>query len=306
MWPYVIESPLKIGTYGVMMACGFMTALWLLTRDLRRRNIDPKVAETTVFLGIIGGVIGAKLAYMFTEAETATFKDFFSGSGLTWHGGLILAAALIIGWYAWKKLPVLVMVDATAPMLASGYAFGRIGCQESGDGDYGLSCGNLVDRANCWLLGQYNPIEFCRMEGIPSFCMSYPRGIVPTDELVHPTPVYEALDNFALFGVLWAVRKRIRHPGVLFGMYLIGSGILRFAIEFIRQDEGRPYRFWGLRDAHLVALGQIVLGIGFWAYALIRGVPKGQEYGVLAEPVPALAAAAAASDAPGARKKRKR
>lgn len=314
MWPYVIEQPLKIGTYGVMMACGFLTAMWLLTRDLRRRNIDPKVAETTIFLGIIGGVLGAKLAYMFTEADTVSVKDFFSGSGLTWHGGLILAAALIIGWYFWKKLPVLVMVDAVAPTLASGYAFGRIGCQLSGDGDYGVACGSLIDQARCWVHGgnisdalarvcfdhpsAYEvaaradcPMEFCLTDGFPGFCMSYARGIVPTGEIVHPTPVYEALDNFALFGVLWALRKRIKHPGVLFAIYLIGSGLLRFGIEFIRQDEGRPFRFLGLRDAHIVALGQVVLGVALWVWSMMRGVPEGQAYGVLAATAPAPAPA---------------
>ena len=305
MWPYVIENPIKIGTYGVMMAIGFLTANWLLVRDLRRRNIDPKVAETTIFLGIVGGVVGAKLAYMLTEADSASFKDFFSGSGLTWHGGLILAAALIIGWYIKKKLPVLVMVDAVAPTLASGYAFGRIGCQLSGDGDYGIACGRWLDQMNCWVHNgnisdalarvcfdnpaSYDvaaradcPMEFCLTNGFPGFCMSYARGIVPTGELVHPTPVYESINNFILFGVLWAIRRRIKHPGVLFGIYLIGSWVLRFLIEFIRQEESRPYRFLGLRDAQLVALGQVVLGIGIIIYSFARGVPEGQAYGVLA------------------------
>ncbi len=264
MWPYVIETPIRIGTYGVMMAIGFLTAMWLLTKELERRHIDIKVAETTIFLGIIFGVLGAKLAYMFTEADSVSLKDFFSGSGLTWHGGLILAAAAIIGWYLWKRLPLLVMVDAVAPELATGYAFGRCGCQLAGDGDYGVPClPTDLDSA---------------------FCMSYPHGIVPTIDLVHPTPVYEAINNFLLFGLLWALRKRIKHPGVLFAIYLVGSGLLRFGIEYMRQDEGRPYRMMGLRDAHLVALAQVALGLAVAAYGMLRRVPEGQAYGIL--PIP--------------------
>ncbi len=286
MWPYVIEHPIRIGTYGVMMAIGFLTALKILSHDHRRRGIDPKFAENTIFLGIVGGVVGAKLAYMFTEAQTVSWKDFFSGAGLTWHGGLILAAALIIGYYRVRRLPVLVMVDAVAPTLATGYAFGRIGCQLAGDGDYGLPCGDLVDRASCWIVEMYDKgFEFCWAKTRPLFCMSYPDGIVPTEELVHPTPVYEALSNFLLFGVLWGIRKRIRHPGVLFGLYLVGAGVLRFLIEIIRQPEGRPDRFLDLRDAQIVALASIVGGLGLAVFARLRRVPEGQEYGVLREPV---------------------
>jgi len=301
MWPYLIEHPIRIGTYGVMMAIGFLTALKLLTIEHRRRNVDPKFAENTIFLGIVGGVVGAKLAYMFTEAQTVSWRDFFSGAGLTWHGGLILAAALIIGYYIWKKTPVLVMVDAVAPMLASGYAFGRIGCQLAGDGDYGLPCGEFVDRASCEFVGIYERgFEICFAQVKPLFCMSYPDGIVPTGELVHPTPVYESLSNFLLFGVLWSLRKRIRHPGVLFALYLIGAGALRFGIEFIRQPEGRPDRFLGMRDAQLVAIASIVAGLILAVVAMLRRVPDGQEYGVLARPV----LASAEPEAP-ARKPRK-
>jgi len=271
MIPYVTEWPVKIGSYGVMIAVGFLTGLWLLSRDFRRRNIDPKHAETTVFVAIIFGVLGAKLAYMFTETDNPTWGDFFSGSGLTWHGGLILAALAVIAYYIAKRLPLLVMLDAVSPGLATGYGFGRVGCQLSGDGDYGIPC-SVTD------------IDY-------SLCMSYDRGIVPTSDIVHPTPVYETFMNFVLFAILWKLRKRIRHPGILFGVYLIGSGFARFGIEFIRQEEGRPYRFWGLRDAHLVALGQVVVGLGFCAVALLRKLPKDQEYGILPAPVAATNAA---------------
>jgi phosphatidylglycerol:prolipoprotein diacylglycerol transferase len=90
MWPYVVEwGWFKIGTYGVMMAVGFLTASWLLARDLKRRNMSPAIADTIVLLGIVGGVLGAKLAYMWTEARSFEWGDLLSGNGLTWHGGLI-------------------------------------------------------------------------------------------------------------------------------------------------------------------------------------------------------------------------
>jgi phosphatidylglycerol:prolipoprotein diacylglycerol transferase len=268
MWPYVVEwGWFKIGTYGVMMAVGFLTASWLLARDLKRRNMSPAIADTIVLLGIVGGVLGAKLAYMWTEARSFEWGDLLSGNGLTWHGGLILAAAMIIGFFFWKGLPLRVMLDVVAPELATGYAFGRLGCQISGDGCYGVPCGpDAVDKF---------------------LCMAYPNGIVPEHAVVHATPMYEAAANFALFGILWKLRGRIRNPGVLFGIYLVASGASRFAIEYIRRADGRPDRFWGLRDAHLIALGQIVLGLvllAWWGFKKPASLP---DYGVMPASAPA-------------------
>lgn len=278
MLPYVFLgewiSPklawLKIGSYGVNMALGFLTGLWLLGRELRRRNIPAVYAETVIFLAIIGGVIGAKLAYVLTEAEHFSWTELISGSGLTWHGGLILAAGMVIGWFIYKKLPIPVMLDAVAPMLASGYAFGRVGCQISGDGCYGLPC---------------SPDAFDKI-----FCMAYPNGIVPTNIEVHPTPLYEAFVNFVLFGVLLKIRGKFKNPGILFSIYLIVSGFSRFFVEFIRRADGRPDRFLGLRDAHLIALGQVVLGLLLvWIFTKFRS-SKIPDYGIMPatpEPVPA-------------------
>lgn len=274
MWPWVIEQPFRVGSYGLMMALGFLTAWWLLARDLRRRGLDVSIAESTIFLGVTTGLIGAKLAYLLTEAPSFRWSDLFSGSGLTWHGGLILAALAIIGYYLLKQLPLGVMVDAVAPTLASGYAFGRLGCQLAGDGDYGIACDP----------GWWHD----------TICMAYPGGIVPSPcEVagrlyetcpinapepiwlqVHPTPVYEALAGFALFGLLWALRTRIRPPGLLFALYLVLAGLSRFAVEFIRLSEDRPYRLLGLRDAQLVALGMVALGIVVSVVAMLRHRPR--------------------------------
>lgn len=263
MWPYVIREPIEIGTYGVMMAIGFLTASWLLNRDLRRRHIDPGAGDMTIMIAIVLGVIGAKLAYLLTEAEKFSIRDFISGSGLTWHGGLILAAAGIIAYWAWKKYPMPVMLDAVAPLLASGYAFGRLGCLISGDGCYGMPCDPNA------------PLSF--------LCMAFPNGIVPTAPgvIVWPTPLFEALSNFALFGVLWAIRKKFRRTGILFAIYMAWSGFSRFFIEFIRRSDDRPDRFLELRDAHLIALAQVVIAVIVLAWALNRFHPKDQEYGVL-------------------------
>lgn len=271
MWPYVMETPFKIGTYGVMMAVGFLTSSWWMNKELRRRNIDPGVGDMTIMLGIVLGVIGSKLAYMLTEAETFSFSDLISGAGLTWHGGLIMAGTGIVVYWVMKKLSVLIMLDNTAPMLASGYAFGRVGCFISGDGCYGIPC---------------TPTDIDRL-----FCMPFPNGIVPTTIPVHPTPLYEALAGFVIAAILWKIRKLFKHPGILFAIYLVGTGFSRFFIEFIRRADGRPDRFLDLRDAHWIALAQVALGVAMVIWAMLRTIPKGHEWGVMPVPVEKPAAA---------------
>jgi phosphatidylglycerol:prolipoprotein diacylglycerol transferase len=66
--------------------------------------------------------------------------------------------------------------------------------------------------------------------------MSYPDGVVPTVERVHPTPLYEMVLYGALFVFLWRYRHRPHPPGSLFGYYLILSGVARFAVEFVRRN----------------------------------------------------------------------
>ena len=113
-----------------------------------------------------------------------------------------------------------------------GLAIGRIGCQLSGDGDYGVPT-NLP------------------------WGMSYPDGVVPTTERVHPAPVYEMLACFAIFAYLW--RRRLRNPptGDLFGRYLILSAIVRFLIEFVRRN---PDWLVGLTTAQWMSIGCVIVG----------------------------------------------
>ena len=141
-----------------------------------------------------------------------------------------------------------------------------LGCLISGDGCYGLPC---------------TPLSF------DSFmCMAFPNGIVPTAPgvLVHPTPLHEAISNFVLAGVLVALRRKFREPGVLFAIYLAWAGFSRFFIEFIRRADDRPDRLLGLRDAHWIALLQVALGVAVVLWVMLRKVPKDQEYGVLPAP----------------------
>ena len=153
------------------------------------------------FVALIGGIVGARLYFLFdnwSEVSDDLLGNLFSGSGLTWYGGAIGGAIAVILWARWRGILSLALLDLAAVPLALGYAIGRVGCQLSGDGDYG----------EAW-------------DG--PWAMAYPDGTVPIDTPVHPTPMYEALAMGIVAIVLWRLRDRFR-PGILFALYLIAAG----------------------------------------------------------------------------------
>ena len=90
------------------------------------------------------------------------------------------------------------------------------------------------------------------------WAMSYPRGVVPTLERVHPTPVYEMIMFLAIFFILWRLRRLDKPPWWIFGLYLVLAGIERFAIEFIRTNQA----VWlGLTEAQLVSVAMVIAGL---------------------------------------------
>ena len=156
----------------------------------------------------------------------------FSGSGLTWYGGFLVATASIIWLIRRHSVSVAEVADAAGMGLAIGYGVGRIGCQLAGDGDYGI------------------PTDL-------PWGMAYPDGVVPTLEKVHPAPVYETLAGVAMFSILWSLRTRLTTPGALFCLYLILSGTARFSVEFIRLN---PVALFGFTGAQLISLLMIAIG----------------------------------------------
>ncbi len=226
-----------------------------------QRNTDITIRAA------ISGIIGAKLFAIFESVENikAFVSDplgqFFSGSGLAIYGGLIVAFVYIF-WYV-RKLgmkPIHVM-DAVAPALIMGYAVGRVGCQLSGDGDWGIV--NTLAQPSWWFLPDWMwaydyphnvlekgiPIEGC--EGIYCNRLAEP---------VFPTPFYEVVASLVIFAILWALRKRITIPGMLFFIYVILNGFERFWIEKIRVNDKIP--MFGLNPSQAEIISFLLFFIG--------------------------------------------
>lgn len=205
-----------------------------------------RVGELTI-IALVFGLLGAKLFDIFEN-----WGDFlkhpgdyiFSAKGLTFYGGLI-CAALAMWWYAKKhKIGFWHLNDAMSPTMMVAYAVGRIGCQVAGDGDWGIV--NKKPNPFSWLpdwAWAYKYPHNVNEVGVPIPGCTDGKYCMELDFPVFPTPLYEVIFCFLLFGVLWMIRKRIKTPGVLFSIYLMFNGFERFMIEKIRVNV--PMEFFG-------------------------------------------------------------
>lgn len=226
---------LAVPSFWVTAFLGFVAAFVVVRSDLRRRGEDSELAYDMILYAYVGGWVGARLFLIPTAWDIFTADPIgflLSGSGWVWYGGVV-GGLIGIWWLArQRQMSLLYLADVSAPGLAIGLAIGRIGCQLAGDGDYGV------------------PTDL-------PWGMSYPDGVVPTTERVHPTPVYEMLACLAIFAYLWRQRWQSPPTGDLFGRYLILSGIERFLIESVRRN---PAWLIGLTTAQWFSIGFVLLG----------------------------------------------
>lgn len=225
-------GPFTFNSFGLLAALAIIISGLVLATDLRQRGMDPSQAIEIVFAGALGGFIGARLYYV-AEHWGEAGNGLLSGSGLVWYGGVGGGVIGVIIVASWRRIPLGIMANLCAAPLALAYAIGRIGCQVSGDGDYGSA------------------------SSLP-WAMSYPDGTVPTTELVHPTPVYETIAMLVVFWVLWRWRGRLARPWALFGLYMVLAGTERLLIEFIRTT---PVEFIGLTTAQMISIPFILIGL---------------------------------------------
>lgn len=228
---------------------------------------------TMTLIGAFTGILGAKIFHNLENWDdfiADPIDALFSFSGLTMYGGLILASISLI-YYGYKnKINIPHMIDACAPALMLSYGTGRIGCQVSGDGDWGID--NLAPKPG-WLswapdwVWSYDYPNNVNSIGEPlanCFNDKYCTHLVPS---VFPTPFYETIMCVILFFVLWAIRKRIKTPGVLFSIYLIFNGMERFLIEQIRVNTLYHIGNFAFTQAQLISTLLFLTGIaGVWYF----------------------------------------
>jgi phosphatidylglycerol---prolipoprotein diacylglyceryl transferase len=240
MYPFIHIGHFSIGTFGLCLWLASVCACWALYCNFRRHGVDADAVGVAAYT-TVGGVVGAKLWHVL-EDPTLLFHQpllvLFDRAGFAWFGGLLAGIAVLVWSGRQAKVGGLGMLDLAAPAVSVGYGVGRIGCLVSGDGDYGIPT------------------------SLP-WGMSFPHGLVPTTQRVHPTPIYELIVALLIAAYLWrrgakSADGRTPPLGQITGEYLVLSGVARFLVEFIRIN---PRIYWGMTNAQVASLGSIAAGI---------------------------------------------
>jgi phosphatidylglycerol:prolipoprotein diacylglycerol transferase len=278
MFPVLLDlGPIKIYSFGLMLALGFFAGSAVLTRELRRRKLDPELGTWITIIAVVGGIGGAKILHLIENLDLFLrnpISEAFSPGGLTWYGGFVLALGLV-SWYVRRKRVSLLRVwDCLGIALMIGYGVGRVGCHLAGDGDYGiptrLAWGTVyaegIVKPSLQLRPYFDahPDERVRWNydslrvlrgGVDRRGLVYSRFDAETP--LHPAPIYEFLLGLTGYFLLLLLQRRARPDGLIFMAYLVLSGAFRFGIEFIRLN---PRLAAGLTEAQWFALAVILIG----------------------------------------------
>ncbi len=246
---------LTIHWYGVMIALAFLAGLWTATRRARHENISSeRIADIVIWI-MVGAILGARIVYVATY-----WKDEFAGQplseifmiqhgGLVYYGGLIGATIAGVIYIRWKKLPLWKTADVLAPSIALGNVFGRIGCFLNGC-CFGRVC------SLPWAVRFPNQSY--------AWAQQYQQGLVGKDTPalpVHPTEIYDALNNFILYLLLAWLFRRKKFDGQIFATYLIGYAIIRTIMEYFRGDYPPDQIHYGLTPGELISIPIFIMGL---------------------------------------------
>ena len=296
-----IVPGLPLRWYGLMYLVAFYLTYRLLRVRIAERDlaVDNETVLNLFFWGIIGVLIGGRLVSVLVYDPTGHYlrnplqiivpfareagKLRFVGlQGMAYHGGLLGAIVAVALYCRAKRLPVAEWMDMIATCTPLGYTFGRVG---------NFINGELFGRVTTVPWG----VVFPDAPGFPAEQpwvreMAARSGIEigPEQALVnlarHPSQLYEAaLEGLLLFAVLWLLRKRAPFPGFLFSAYLIGYGVVRFAVEYLRQpDPGLDFPIMLVQVANPSQtsllnfttgqiLSAIMIAAGLTSFFLLRG-----------------------------------
>ncbi len=326
-------------TFGFFVAIGFLAAAKVTTEELKRKEklglLHPVLKKTKVkvkvdgkevteekdvltyphqliteivFAAAIGGIIGAKL---FNALETwddfikDPINSFFSRSGLTFYGGFIVATIVLYYYTRKYKIPFKHMCDAAAPAIMLAYGLGRLGCQFSGDGDWGIYNTAYVTQADAslraatpadadyihqmtsgtpgisytapgflprWIVAMNYPHNV-GYEGMPiAGCSGEYCNVLPV--AVFPTPIYEAIAGILIFLFMWKIRKQLKYPLHMFALYLIFAGVERFMVELIRVNYKYNWGFIHPTQAEIISVLLVACGAAILIF--YRPEPKNE------------------------------
>tara|TARA_B100000767_G_scaffold122607_2_gene116794 strand:+ start:187 stop:1389 length:1203 start_codon:yes stop_codon:yes gene_type:complete len=289
---FSLEGSLPLGMVfsGLMIGWKYWETRKTRQQPVKEEKIDLPASQHVggiVAVAAIGGVAGAKLFHLleypdelvrfFTDPSLSNFLG-----GLTIYGGLIVGGVAVYIYARKNNIHFLHLADSVAPGLMLGYGVGRIGCQVSGDGDWGIPNSNPMPEWLSWLpdwMWSYqfpnnvNGVFGERLAGYTGRLIG-PNDPWPSfdgygtylDPGVYPTAFYETIMATVIFVLLWKLRKRFRTPGMLFAIYCMLNGLERFFIEKIRVNAVIDFAGLEFTQAELISLATFIGGAFlFWA-----------------------------------------
>jgi phosphatidylglycerol:prolipoprotein diacylglycerol transferase len=258
--PYLFEiGSFQLRYYSLMYLAAFGCTYALVLYRIRREGYPYRQEQIQDYLiwAILGVIVGGRLGYV-TFYNAAYYLQhpleillpfsfrggfhFVGISGMSYHGGAIAVLAASVIFCRRQGIDFWRFADLFCPAIPLGYTFGRIG--------------NFI-----------NGELYGRVTDVP-WGMFFP--LAPTRELRHPSQLYEAFfEGIVLFAALWLIRKRSPFPGALLALYLIGYGLARFVIEFVREPDAQlGFVLGSLSMGQLLSL--LMIAGGGWLYAWRR------------------------------------
>ena len=269
------------GSYTAMLIIAAVSLSFHLYSLYKSKKLDDEIQEEIIhpyqntwslmIVAIVSAIIGSKLFDIldnFGSFLHDPVRSLLSFSGLTFYGGFIVTVIALMQYVKVVKLNWKHVIDCSAPVIMIGYAVGRLGCQFSGDGCWGIVNTLAQPHWLGWLPGWLWAFDFphnVANSGVPIPGCFGPHCMILQNP-VFPTSLYESIISFVSFGILWTMRKRIKAPVVLFGLFMILNGTERFFIEQIRVNN--RYNLLGMQvtQAEIISSFLILIGIAVMIY----------------------------------------